>query len=199
MGITHPEWFGKVVAQSPSIDNRGKIEEIIASGTKPPPPEIFLSCGEFESPKYAKNLNIPFAEELAEHLGIELHKYYHGHQMEGWSPQLEESLPALGLSIEASRTLATTAILTPVKSTEVRAGHEIQHADVMTARDGVADSRQTLSPEVAREISQRYRDVLEDVKVGTPASTAAIEGDVAMEEYKTPSPFKFTPKPSGDE
>ncbi|RUR11612.1 serine hydrolase [Legionella sp. km772] len=100
MGMEHPEWFGKVVAQSPSINNRGKLEKIIDSGKKPPPPEIYLSCGEFESPKYAKNLNIPFAEELAEHLGVKLHTSPHGHQMEAWSPQLEDALPALGLSLD---------------------------------------------------------------------------------------------------
>ena len=65
-----------------------------------------------------------------------------------------------------------------------------------SSHEGVADPGKTLSPEVAREISQRYRDALEDAKVGAPA---AIEGNVAMEEYKAPSPFKFTPKPSGDE
>ncbi len=201
MGITYPKWFGKVVAQSPSINNRGKLEKIIAEGKKPPPPEIFLSCGEFESPKYAKNLNIPFAEELAKRLGIELHRYYHGHQMEGWSAQLEESLPALGLGIEASRTLNTTAILTSVKSTEIRPPYEIQHADVTTAKTGAEDSRQTqtLSPEVAREIRQRYRGALENFKIDAPASTAAIEGDVAAEEeHRTPSPFQITPKPSGE-
>lgn len=105
MGLTYPEWFGKIVAQSPSIGNKTLLKDIIDKGTKPPPPEIFLSCGEYESPDYAKNLNVPFAEELETRLDIELHTYPHGHQMEGWSHQLEESLPALGLSIEASHAL----------------------------------------------------------------------------------------------
>ena len=43
---------------------------------------------------------------------------------------------------------------------------------------------------VARELNQRYRRSLEDVKVGEAASTAA--GD------KAPSPFQTTPKPSDD-
>ncbi len=60
-----------------------------------PPPEIFLSCGEFEGPAHAKNLNLPFAMELRERLGVGLHTYPQGHQMEGWSPELEKSLHAL--------------------------------------------------------------------------------------------------------
>ena len=119
--------------------------------------------------------------------------------MEGWTPQLEEALPTLGLSIGASRTIATTATLTPVKNAEVRDGYEIQHADVMTARDGVADIRQTRPLEVAREISHRFRDALEDTRVDAPASTAAIEGDMTVEKHSTPSPFKITPKPFGDD
>lgn len=53
--------------------------------------------------------------------------------------------------------------------------------------------------EAAREINQQYRGSLENVKASAAASTLAIEGDVAVEEHRAPSPFQVTPKPSGNE
>jgi len=97
MGMKYPQWFGKVVAQSPSIANRERLEDFVKLGQKPPPPEIYLSCGQFECPEHARNLGLPFAKELEEKLNIRLHINPYGHQMEGWSPDLEKSLSTLGL------------------------------------------------------------------------------------------------------
>lgn len=98
IGMKYPEWFGKVVAQSPSIANREKLEDFVAQGRTPPPPEIHLSCGQFECPEHARNLGLPFSKELATHFNLTLHINPYGHQMEGWSPDLEKSLLTLGLS-----------------------------------------------------------------------------------------------------
>lgn len=97
MGMKYPQWFGKVVAQSPSIANREKLEDFVVQGQKSPPPEIYLSCGEFECPEHARNLGLPFAKELEKKLNIKLRINPYGHQMEGWSPDLGTSLSALGV------------------------------------------------------------------------------------------------------
>lgn len=97
MGMKYPHWFGKVVVQSPSIANREKLEEFVNKSQMPPPPDIYLSCGQFECPEHARNLGLPFAKELEERLKIKLHINPYGHQMEGWSTDLEMALPALGV------------------------------------------------------------------------------------------------------
>lgn len=97
MGMKYPHWFGKVVVQSPSIANRDRLEEFVNKSQMPPPPDIYLSCGQFECPEHARNLGLPFAKELEEHLKIKLHINPYGHQMEGWSTDLEMALPALGV------------------------------------------------------------------------------------------------------
>ena len=93
MGLAYPKRFGNVIAQSPSPSNRRILNPLIAAHVAPPPPNIFLGCGAFEGPEHAKNFNLPFAKELEERLGVPLHIYPHGHQMEGWGPELAIALP----------------------------------------------------------------------------------------------------------
>jgi hypothetical protein len=181
MGMAYPERVSKVVAQSPSINNRRILEEKITKGEKPSC-EIFLSCGQFESPEYAKNLNVPFAEELASHLGIKLHLYPHGHQMEGWSPQLENALPAIGLQLKPSQDSdehnKTSTPVLPTKNLEIIP--EIgQCATVIIPRVESVDLEQKLSSPtelseqkktettcltVGREITQYHKKTIKNYK-----------------------------------
>lgn len=114
MGMKYPQWFGKVVAQSPSIANREKLEDFVKQGRQPPPPEIYLSCGQFECPEHARNLGLPFSKELAAHLNIKLNVNAYGHQMEGWSQDLEISLSALGLIATQQTTFEAASSSKPV-------------------------------------------------------------------------------------
>ena len=134
----------------------------MTSGKKPPPPpEIFLSCGTLECPAHAKNLNLPFAEELAEHLNVELHAYPHGHQMEGWSPQLEKALPALGLELKASQSLdsqaETTEQLTETQSTDV------------TAKPSIDESL------ASRQTTQQYKAAIKEIKDDSAPSAGSAK------------------------
>lgn len=122
MGMRYPQWFGKVVAQSPSIANRERLEDFVKRGQKPPPPEIYLSCGQFECPEHARNLGLPFAKELEEKLNIKLHIKPYGHQMEGWSPDLERSLSTLGLK---AAPLAKDNLIPAISFTTVSSTGEI--------------------------------------------------------------------------
>lgn len=99
--IGSKDLFGAVIAQSPSPDNRAILSKI--PGEKLTGKNIYLSCGEFEQPKFAAaNDNLAYAMELAEHLGKkeDLHVGPHGHQFISWNAGLEEALPAIHLTLD---------------------------------------------------------------------------------------------------
>ena len=187
MGMSHPEWFGKVVAQSPSIDNRIKIEEIMNAGKKQPSPEIFLSCGTLECPAHAKNLNLPFAEELAEYLNVELHSYPHGHQMEGWSPQLvEEALPALGLSLQAKGSLKPADVATS-KSTDSAEMTESFEKSRVKSSEQVISQQSDEELLASRQTTQQYKAAIKQINDdSTPAADSAKEQQDDDESSFTP-------------
>ena len=93
IGSKRPDLFDGVIAQSPSSANRAilsKIPREMLTGRN-----LYLSCGEFEHPKYAAaNAFVEYAGEIAGKLGITLHKGEFGHQNIAWNEELEKSLPA---------------------------------------------------------------------------------------------------------
>lgn len=198
IGLTYPEWFGKIVAQSPSTDNKRILKEIIDKRIKPPPPEVFLSCGKFESPVYAKNLNIPFAEELAARLGIKLHTYPHGHQMEGWSHQLEDSLPALGLSIKASHALDKESLVgkdtkesMELPSVSSQISPELSSSTAKVAKKlGITPSSPRVFVENQQDEEKQNIEKLEESKKETPVPQQLPDSKTT---HKTP--FSIVPKP----
>ncbi|MDR3503668.1 MAG: serine hydrolase [Legionella sp.] len=61
------------------------------------------------------------------------------------------------------------------------------------------ETREPASLEAAREKMQQYRSTLEDTKRREPGATIAVEGDVVVDNHKSPSPFQITPKPFNGE
>ncbi|MGQ3892356.1 alpha/beta hydrolase-fold protein [Legionella sp. CNM-4043-24] len=93
IGSKRPDLFDGVIAQSPSSANRAILSEIPRE--KLTGRNLYLSCGKFEHPSYAAaNAFVEYADEIAEKLGITLHKGEFGHQNIAWNEELEKSLPA---------------------------------------------------------------------------------------------------------
>lgn len=96
MGLRYPEYFGNVIAQSPSPANRQLIEDLDNLSDRAHRIEIDLSCGAFEdTTQYAKIGNLEFMRSLEAPLGVKGHAGLHGHELHAWSKDLERSLPAL--------------------------------------------------------------------------------------------------------
>ncbi|MCS5711498.1 alpha/beta hydrolase-fold protein [Candidatus Berkiella aquae] len=143
MGMKYPAWFGKVVAQSPSIANREKLEDFVTQEQKPPPPDLYLSCGQFECPEHARNQGLPFAKELATHFNIPLHINPYGHQMEGWSQELEKSFRTLGLvtTVSSSLEIEPQNVRTLVKQYQTYIDLNNQERDKQKSTDAKEDIR----------------------------------------------------------
>lgn len=169
MGIKYPQWFGKVVAQSPSIANREKLQDFVKQGRTPPPPEIYLSCGQFECPEHARNLGLPFSKELAVHFNIKLHINPYGHQMEGWSPELERSLFALGLMSAplANKDESVEAISDP--SQEIESSHDERNVfhpetDQQDVKTLVKQYQTYIDLNKQEKHNERAQDVKDDIR-----------------------------------
>ena len=94
MALNRPDLFGGVIVQSPSPSNRSILTKVVKQYVPSKPrANIHLSCGVFESPRYAANTNLPYAVELSQRLHISLQPGVHGHQFVAWALALKQSLP----------------------------------------------------------------------------------------------------------
>lgn len=127
IGLKRPDLFGGVIVQSPSPDNRAKLNEIPREMLIARNLHIHLSCGEFEHPNYAAaNDNMGYATELAHKLGIPLHTEAHGHTCVSWAEELERSLPET-LNMLQAQSLMQDAYI-PGMSIATISQNEIQSA-----------------------------------------------------------------------
>lgn len=119
IGLTRPELFGVVVAQSPSPANREILSKEIKNHTSSSlPRNILLSCGEFECPaRAAANDNLGYAMELQNKLGLPLQPGPHGHQFVAWGEELEHLLPTV---LKPSQTLDEKEVKIPTAAIDLK-------------------------------------------------------------------------------